>query len=263
MGQSLSSSEDVRFRTLGYASESSVYASGSSEPHSRLLGPGMPGYEPRPAPLRRVSPPESPIAGPSRQPYETQYSDPYQPSRHSDSPPRRFPGTTRPTSSPSFSNLIDRESRTLPPLVFPPRSSLVPPAQRSAPAAMPPLIFHRSPSPEQPFAYGASQLSSSSSSTGLPPPFTLQPPPQWDNSHFTTLPSSAHSSSSWSRPSSQSAHEGSASPSPQRITHTIYEEIERDDNAPSSGRFDPIRTSSSYPAAGPTSRTDREQRPLS
>lgn len=228
----------------GYPSDTSFYSTGSMESPSRLLGPGMPGPETRGPAIpfsRRVSPPQSPVAGPSRPIYGAP---------HSNSPPRR----SRPTTS-TVSDVIDRDSRTLPPLVFTPQPSMgmIPPAQRSAPTSIAPFMY-------------PSHRATESSSAGIPPPFTLQPPPQWDNSHFTTVPSSAHSSS-WSRPDSQSAHEGSVSPtSPPRFTHATHEELERDDTLESSrrGRYDPVRASLRQPhsSSGPSSsRTDRDQRP--
>lgn len=234
--------EDPRYPTPSSAhpTDSSRYSSGSVESTSRLLGPGMPGSDTRARSYtRRYSPPESPVAGPSSRQIYDLYS-----LRRSHSPPRHL-RQSRPTSSHTIGDIIDRDSRTLPPLIFPPHppplarpsTGSVPPGQRSAPPSMAPFIYPRSPSP--PFAHRIPE----SSGSMIPPPFTLQPAPQWDQSQFTTIPSSAHSSWS-SRPGSRSAHEGSPSPtSPRSHPPTIHEEIELESSQAAAGRYDPVRAS--------------------
>ncbi|KAJ7585252.1 hypothetical protein C8J56DRAFT_144842 [Mycena floridula] len=167
----------------------------------RLLGPGMPGQ----VPMSSFPPPH--ILGSSGSSL---------PERRSASPPRLL--WSRTTSSRA---LIERDpSRTLPPLVFPPnRGHSIPP--RSAPASMPPFRF---PSPSR-----------RSESTTLSPPFTLQPQPQWDNSHFTSSSLTSAASSPWA---------GSTSG---LLPETIHEEPATQpepepDILPSrSGRYDPVR----------------------
>lgn len=197
------------------------YPSYAGEPGlpSGLLGPGVPGGASRPPSGRSesLSPVLSPVSTTSHPVRTRDFL------RHPPSPPRMYaPEHPRPASSGPASSLTFRDiSRTLPPLIFPQPSrqvgSATIPSIRSAPANIPPPFpFQQSRSPELAFS---PQLTSteprSSSLSALPPPFTLEPQPQWNDPVFTSVPRTA--SSTWSHPGSDRG--GSSSPTVSRIPH--------------------------------------------
>ncbi|KAF5376454.1 hypothetical protein D9615_008608 [Tricholomella constricta] len=248
----------------GYHSSESY--SGSLESPPQLLGPGMPGselqpdlpYRGRPVISSRPSTALDSCAASS-----SGYTDPRRRFMRSPSPPRLFPlpSSSRPTTT---SRLHDRDfSRTLPPLIFNPtpgRSSfsapgphgMHPSASRSA--FSPPYYIKRSTSPEATFAHHPPEAASALS-LALPPPYTLQPRPQWDNSTFTASLRSSDSPS-WTRHGSRSAS-GSITPPRQPPTDpsapvpeasTIEREAGFVENVrpQRSGRYDPVRATFIY-----------------
>ncbi|KAK7030852.1 hypothetical protein VNI00_013960 [Paramarasmius palmivorus] len=197
-----------------------------SVPPSRLLGPGVPGYSSQVE--GRVSPEMSPVAGPSHA------SRPLQSYRRSLSPPRHYP--LQVPNPPAYAGRSRDPSRTLPPLTFPfPARHPISSSIRSAPATLPPpLPFqHRSLSPEV--------LAHAGSSTAIPPPFTLQPQPQWDDPVFTSVPRTG--TSTWSQSSTLRGE--SISPSTSRIGPIQEEPPSVSDSPPATrgGRYDPVRGS--------------------
>ncbi|KAJ7641777.1 hypothetical protein FB45DRAFT_900990 [Roridomyces roridus] len=198
----------------------------AADPPPQLLGPGMPG---------RASQRGRPIL-------HLASSDRY--SRDLPAPPF----TSRSLPGPRTLDTENREgvfpfhesdpSRTLPPLIFnQPRrhdvhsSSMI---ARSAPTT--PSHALTSPSPSPTFAHHPPEHHSySTTALGLPPPFTLQPKPQWDSS------SSNRPSSSWSH-----STRGSSSPP----TSFIKDSSPEDEDTPrlgpvqpsrAAGRYDPVR----------------------
>lgn len=186
---------------------------GSAETPARLLGPGVPGapiFAPqsyrqvRPPPL---SPPVTNTRYQSGAPTTTlprvMSPEPYR------SPPMyTLPGVRPATSQPSSWRERD-PSRILPPLESTrPSSSYgslrIPSTVGSVyPLSRPP----RSLSPEARFAHLPPEPTPRPMIT-LPPPFTLQPSPQWDEASYVPRPSS----SAWSRPGSRSTRGRSTSP---------------------------------------------------
>ncbi|KAF9259451.1 homeobox-domain-containing protein [Marasmius fiardii PR-910] len=225
--------EELRF------DPSSAPQQSMSLPPLRLSGPGIPGQNPSSESFARgASPDLSPIAGPSRPTSQALYG-------RSPSPTRSYP---IPMHASSQSSTRPRDpSRTLPPLVFPsPTHPTLPSSIRSAPPTLPPPFpfHHRSLSPE---THTHAHHSAPGTSSILPPPFTLQPQPQWDNSTFTASGISVWGTSSYA----QTAHrEESASPSLYRIAERVPEVPPETDYPPSDspsntrgGRYDPIRGS--------------------
>ncbi|KAJ6523302.1 hypothetical protein B0H19DRAFT_1085716 [Mycena capillaripes] len=233
---------------------------GSVEAPPQLLGPGMPGRSPqRGRPVLHLASSDAPV----------EYS------RNLPAPPfssRSLPGPRTLESDNEGTLPFHRThghdpSRILPPLNFnqpsqrqdlPSSSSFM--LARSAPTT-PSHASLTSPSPSPTFAHNIPEHQPYSiSALGLPPPFTLQPQPQWDSS-------SSHRphSSSWSRSGSRSTRDSSSPPS------SLLKEPSPDDdgNTPrlgpaqpsrSSGRYDPVRavfvsTNSPPPgsSAGPSS----------
>ncbi|PPQ84958.1 hypothetical protein CVT25_004470 [Psilocybe cyanescens] len=197
---------------------------GSDELSVRLLGPGMPGapvYVPQS--YRHVRPPSGP-----GQPIDARYQEGYSfPRAMSPQPygsPRMYPlpGARPATSQPSSWRERD-PSRTLPPLESTrPASSNYGPPRMHAPGAHaypPPLsrpsfIPPRSISPEPRFAHHPPEPAPRQA-RNLPPPFTLQPSPQWDEASYVPRPSS----SAWSRPEPRSTRGRSTSPVAIRREH--------------------------------------------
>ncbi|KAF9074097.1 hypothetical protein BDP27DRAFT_1317304 [Rhodocollybia butyracea] len=234
----------------------SAYTSPPGLP-SGLLGPGVPGH--RGTPRRpQETPPVSPSVGfaPShRMRREFLRRSPSPPGMYNIEHPR--PG---PTHTPASTATYRDASRTLPPLVFPLQThrgtSAVLPSLRSAPANMPPPP----PSPFQPrsprFAYSpppSTAESAGGSSTAIPPPFTLEPQPQWDDPIFTSIPRTG--SSSWSHHSSERG--GSLSPRHLELS-PLRSSIDRghDQQTPREGRYDPVRASASAVPYYPPPRLD-------
>ncbi|KDR66931.1 hypothetical protein GALMADRAFT_80309 [Galerina marginata CBS 339.88] len=229
----------------------------------RLLGPGMPGAPVYPAQsYRQVRPP--PISAPPTDlRFQSGFGFQRLPSPQPYSSPRMYPlpGVRPATSQPS--NWRERDpSRTLPPLVATRPSSSTYGTQRMHSSGVPPYALSRaaprSISPEPRFAHQPPEPTP----RNLPPPFTLQPPPQWDEASYTPLP--RPSSSAWSRPGSRSTRGRSTSPVALRREHMggvpetsdAYYLAEHSHRLPSSsprsmpptsappsrsGRYDPVR----------------------
>ena len=178
----------------------------------RLLGPGMPGpsvYAPHPY---------QPIAGPSTSaiPIESRFPGSHPP-RRSESPQYyrsrspRAPSHTSvryPTSQPSHWHRRERDPlRTLPPLV--PSSSYSTRRTHAPSSSLPSRLTHGffpyPTSPEPRFRHVSPEISSRPS-INLPPPFAMQPSPQWNpTAHPTPFRSDQrHISSLWSRRDSRS-----------------------------------------------------------
>ncbi|KAL0576190.1 hypothetical protein V5O48_005788 [Marasmius crinis-equi] len=233
MGSTLTHEPEGRYDP-GFLSQSAM-----TLPPARLSGPAMPGYGSPSDPLARNMPLDiPPIAGPSHTIPQPRYGI------RSPSPTRVDPSQVA-SSSRSLSRHQRDPSRILPPLVFPsPTHTTMQSSIRSAPATLPPPLpfHHRSLSPE----VLARQSTESRMSTTFPPPFTLQPQPQWDNSVFTTVPPGG--ASGWRGP--QVSREESTSPttfrSTERIERVPEEPEESINESPSSmrgGRYDPVRGS--------------------
>ncbi|KAG5636172.1 hypothetical protein H0H81_008922 [Sphagnurus paluster] len=250
---------------------------GSLGSPGRLLGPGMPGSELQPEMPYRGRPPMGlrPSTTLNCSAPSPRYAQSGRNFARSPSPPRSYPvpllHTSRPTTT---SRLHDRDfsSRTLPPLVFNPmpnRSSFSAPgphgmhrpASRSSFA--PSYFDARSLSPEATFAHHPPDPSLT-----LPPPYTLQPRPNWDI-NFPALRSSR--SPSWTRHGSQPTR-GNITPSgyPPHDHSSRMEEVSRNEGdipteivAPQrSGRYDPVRQIFIYstPSPLPPSPEASEQR---
>ncbi|KAK7037887.1 homeobox protein OTX1 [Favolaschia claudopus] len=246
---------------------------GSVEAPPQLLGPGMPGQGPqRGRPMLQ-------LASSASADYSRELPPPPFSSRSLPGLRTLDPETSEmlPSSSPFYripGNVPD-PSRTLPPLTFnqpsgrqnlPSSSHLM--LARSAPTTPSHASFLTSPSPSPTFAHNLPPPEHhqpySTSALGLPPPFTLQPQPQWDSSSSHRPPSST----SWSRSGtsgSLSSTRGSSSSSP---PSSYLREPSPEDNgdtprmgpAVPSRRYDPVRaafvpTSDSPPTTsrGPSS----------
>ncbi|KIK04508.1 hypothetical protein K443DRAFT_130851 [Laccaria amethystina LaAM-08-1] len=208
--------EETRPDRARYGSQSHQVPEGHLGPLDtppRLLGPGVPGSVPsygrriyhrvRPQP----SIPESPsdLGHPRGYMYPTHATPRLFPSppMHMHRPPSIRPATSQPRG------WRDRDfSRTLPPLTSsrPATSAfgarprrVISPSPRLNPL-MPPFNPPRSLSPEIRFAHHPPDLPRRSS-MDLPPPFTLQPRPQWDDPAYSPVP--GPSSSGWSRAGSR------------------------------------------------------------
>ena len=196
---------------MSYTAQSTVpeVQPSQSDTPARLLGPGMPGpavYAPRPY---------QPIAGPSTSaiPIESRYPGSHPP-RRSESPQYyrsrspRAPSHTSvryPTSQPSHRRERD-PLRTLPPLV--PSSSYSTRRTHAPSSSLPSRLTHGLPypiSPESRFRHVSPEISSRPS-INLPPPFAMQPLPQWNPTpHSTPFRSDRrHISPLWSRRDSRS-----------------------------------------------------------
>ena len=176
---------------------------------ARLLGPGMPGpaayashtYQPIPAvPSISARPMEPRFPGSS---YTRQRSESPHYYRSPRAPPvrsPRYPSTSQPSSWHQRDPL-----RTLPPLV--PSSSYSTRRAHSPSPYMSSRLAHGPPhstSPESRFAHIPPEIPSRSS-ISLPPPFAMQPSPQW-NQTFQSVPRHVISSP-WSRRDSRSTIE--------------------------------------------------------
>ncbi|KAJ7722641.1 hypothetical protein DFH07DRAFT_286285 [Mycena maculata] len=212
---------------------------GSAEAPPQLLGPGMPGRSQRGRPALHLESNELPPLYSRDLP-----APPY--SSRSLPGPRTLDSENAEGTFPFRRTHEDDPSRTLPPLVFHQSSRRLGTHSssmlaRSAPTTPSHASFRMSPSPSPTFAHNPPEHQSySSSALGLPPPFTLQPQPQWDSS-------SSHrpQSSSWSRSGSHSTR-GSSSPPTSFLNESSPED---DGNTPRlgpaqpsrSGRYDPVR----------------------
>ncbi|KAF9039226.1 hypothetical protein BJ165DRAFT_1531318 [Panaeolus papilionaceus] len=245
---------------------------GLNEPPARLLGPGVPGavgYAPQHS-YRQIPPISAP---PTEGRFSMGSSFPRASSPVYASPRAHSMSLTRPaTSQPAHWRERD-PSRTLPPLTMTRPSSAAHGSRRlpsssgpSHPYMLSRPMFHppRSTSPEPRFAHLPPDPVNRPP-LNLPPPFTLQPPPQWDESSFSTLP--RPSSGVWSSHSGARSTRGrSISPVANRREHAgsstgseVYYHTERTAgvrssspsprsissiNTPSSrsGRYDPVRS---------------------
>ncbi|KAK2462173.1 hypothetical protein APHAL10511_005805 [Amanita phalloides] len=205
--QLASSSSQSLQPTGDYVSTPESYSTLSDTP-SQLLGPGVPGLHMRPrgAPLGGSSSSTS-ISLPQMDQLDVNY--PATRSVHRNSPPNS-PNSVHllppPLSVPSH---LQDAYPTLPPLMgLQTRASASPPGGpvqslpghlsliETQPGTMDrPFIHYRPASPRA----VATPASSSATPGSIPPPFTLQPRPQWDRRSFT--PSLARSNL-WSSPSS-------------------------------------------------------------
>ncbi|KAJ3974885.1 hypothetical protein EV361DRAFT_584949 [Lentinula raphanica] len=202
-----------------------------------LLGPGVPGHDVS-RQSQESSSPAMATAGPSSSHYMRRDLIPRSPS------PRRTYTLeqVRPsTSHASSSTLRYRDpSRTLPPLTFPlpsPQGSSTGTSSiRSAPAHMPPLPFHHARSP--PFAFSPPLPTSSVEvPSAIPPPFTLEPQPQWNDPIYTSMPPRTGSTSR-SRHISERTSISPNRPRPIEPLRTLPEQ------PPRGGRYDPVRSTS-------------------
>lgn len=256
---------------------------GPAEPPARLLGPGMPGA-PTSYPsqgYRQVHPP--PASAPATEPRFSmgpEFTRIRSPLGHRSPRMHNLPAVRPATSQPPGWRERD-PSRTLPPLVATRQTSSSYGSRRiySSGAhpystARPTYAPRRSLSPEPVFAHHPPELVSRSH-MNIPPPFTLQPHPQWDESSYLPRPSS----SSWSRPGSRSTRGRSTSPitlrreqlvmgseSPASYAAERGPSLHRDESSPRSippastppsrsGRYDPIRAlivPYSTPSVSPT-----------
>ncbi|KAJ7328790.1 hypothetical protein DFH08DRAFT_883217 [Mycena albidolilacea] len=242
---------------------------GSVDAPPQLLGPGMPGRAPqRGRPVLHLASSE----------YSRELPHPPFSSRSLPGP-RTLDSENLEGTSP-FHHIHADPSRTLPPLIFnqssssslrqdlPSSSHLM--IARSAPTTPShPSTFLASPSPSPTFAHNIPEHHPqrqpqrySTSALGLPPPFTLQPRPQWD----VRSPSGP-----WSRSASGHSTRDSASPPASAASSSFLKEPSPADNdngdtprmgpaqppSRSSGRYDPVRAvfvPTSDPApAGPSS----------
>ncbi|KAE9404212.1 homeobox-domain-containing protein [Gymnopus androsaceus JB14] len=200
---------------------------------SGLLGPGVPGHGTSRRMPESLSP-VSPVGASSSRVTRRDFV------RRSPSPLRIYnPEHPRPATSDSSAPIIPYRdaSRTLPPLVFPPRqgSSAGLLSIRSAPANMPPPSpFQRTRSPQFSFSPPSAEPGSRSA---LPPPFTLEPQPQWNDPIFTSVPRTG--SSTWSHHSSERS--GSISPTVSRAINPLRGSLENEQTS-REGRYDPVRS---------------------
>ena len=194
---------------MSYTAQSSVpeVQPSQSDTSARLLGPGMPG------PAVYAPHPYQPIAGPSTStvPIESRFPGSHPPQR-SESPQYyrsrspRAPSHTSvryPTSQPSHWHRRERDPlRTLPPLV--PSTSYSTRRTHAPSSSLPSRLTHGLPypiSPESRFRHVSPEISSRPS-INLPPPFAMQPSPQWNPTpHPTPFRSDPRQqvSSLWSR----------------------------------------------------------------
>ena len=184
---------------------------------ARLLGPGMPGaplYPPQHGYRHALPPLPSAPVGEHRFPVGHAFQRELSPEPYHSPRMYPLPGIRPATSQPSSWRERD-PSRTLPPLVSTRPSSSTYGSRISHSMGghpyMPPRPFAppRSISPEVRFAHHPPEPTPRVQ-INLPPPFTLQPAPQWDESSYTVFP--RPTSSAWSRPRSRSTRGRSSSP---------------------------------------------------
>ena len=206
---------------MPYTAQSTVPEVQPSHPDTpaRLLGPGVPGpavYNPHPY--------HHPIAGPSTSaiPMDSRFPSSHPP-RRSESPryyhprspqPPPHPSVRYPTSQSSHWQRRERDPlRTLPPLV--PSSSYSTRRTHAPSSSLPSRLTYNPPypiSPESRFARHVSPEVSSRPGITLPPPFAMQPSPQWNPApHHPTpfRPEQRPTSSLWSRRDTRSTIERS------------------------------------------------------
>ncbi|KAF4622120.1 hypothetical protein D9613_009464 [Agrocybe pediades] len=197
---------------------------GSMEMPARLLGPGMPGAPAYPPQTYRQlrSPSVSAPPTESRFPMPHSYQRALSPPPYTSPRMYPMPGARPATSQPRSWRERD-PSRTLPPLVSTRPATLTFGGRRNYTPGEPPyplprtsFTSPRSISPEPRFAHLPPDPILRSS-VNLPPPFTLQPSPQWDESSYTPFP--RPSTSPWTRPTSHSSRGRSTSPVMLRREH--------------------------------------------
>ncbi|KAJ7187167.1 hypothetical protein C8R46DRAFT_1274368 [Mycena filopes] len=231
---------------------------GSGEAPPQLLGPGMPGRSPqRGRPVLHLASAGAPVE------YTQEHPAPPFSSRSLPGPRTLDSENTEGTFPFHRTHHGGDPSRTLPPLIFN-QSSRRPDlhsssssfmlAARSAPTtpshasssfltgSPSPTFAHNIPEPP----HQSQSYSTTVTALGLPPPFTLQPQPQWDSSA-----AQRPHSSSWSRGGSDS-HSTRDSSSSRSSPPTSFLNEPDDDDTPrlepahaqpsrSSGRYDPVR----------------------
>lgn len=216
--QGPSTSRNLEFHHMDYprgfpSRDPPMTASSEGEP-SRLLGPGIPGYQHSRHRSSLSYGRTPPMSAPPTGAYSSGSSMRYgSPSRSSTSPVMTSSAMLRPVTSQANVRREWDPSRTLPPLI-PSRPStathplyhhdLRPTMLRSdSPfTPMPPIRSRRTPSPERRFAHHPPDTGIGHSSGLLPPPFTLQPAPQWDPSAYGAA--ARPDSGDWSRLASRS-----------------------------------------------------------
>lgn len=210
-------------RSFPSSREPPMTAQSEGEP-PRLLGPGIPGYQHSrhrsSLSYGRTPPMSAPPTGAfSSSSSMHRYGSP---SRSSPSPVMSSSALTRPLTAQSSIRREWDPSRTLPPLVPSRPSSSAHPLYHSDPRppslrhgspfpVMPPILPRRTPSPERRFAHNLPDTGAGPSSLVLPPPYTLQPSPQWDPSAYGAA--ARPDSRGWSRPSSRSTNPRTLVPS--------------------------------------------------
>lgn len=261
-----------------HPTEASRRCSQSVEPQGRLLGPGVPGADLHGSSYHGQARGQAAQSQDVDTPGGSTYSVGSQTQMYSPRISLRLPipGRAAPTTSAYDQNF----NRTLPPLAF--DSTHLPPRGANmsrGPQPQSPLITLPPPEPSHP------RLRSSASPRAravLPPPFTLQPEPHWDEPSFSA--SLRPAVFTRSRTGSQTARESSASP----VTYVIESSAVVGDDPTSvseptlgpeqstpatralagpsirSGRYDPVRatfvpysTPSSSSTPGPDSQRDR------
>ncbi|KAF8622037.1 hypothetical protein AX15_007322 [Amanita polypyramis BW_CC] len=265
------SSQTLRCTSTSVSTPES-YSSLSDTP-SQLLGPGVPGLElhPRVGALLRTS--SSSVSLPQIGHFDANYSAAgashmvhYNPPPAS---PTRAPALPRPLSFPShFSDAY----RTLPPLapgsqtragIFQSGAPAQPPAgQQQYPigaVAQPITIdhpfIHYTPVPPRATVTPVMSASGSAGPSSIPPPFTLQPSPQWDNRSFAPLLARR---SMWSPPSSSG---GSASPTPSISVPSTLPPLSSSVSTPSMSRAADEDRDSIREGAHRGAQSDRSQAP--
>lgn len=260
----------------------------------RLLGPGIPGHQHMRHRSSLSYGQTPPLSAPPTGSWAAdlpmhRYGSP---SRSSPSPVMSSTVLHRPLTAQSSIRREWDPSRTLPPLVAnrpstsahplyhpEPRSTHL---RRSSPfPVMPPILPRRTPSPERRFAHNLPDAGLGLSPIVLPPPYTLQPSPQWDPSAYGAA--ARPDSRSWSRPASRSTnpHTVAASEGSRRAdyrgpyferhqvlgntppSHSPHvgrglpsEEIGSAPPLPRPGRYDPVREMFvPLPSAPPTATT--------
>ncbi|KAF8829720.1 hypothetical protein HHX47_DHR2000242 [Lentinula edodes] len=231
-------------RAIGLSARKVQHPAYASPIPSGLLGPGVPGHSGSRQPQESLSP-VSAIAGPSTSHYMR---------LNSPSPPRSYnlEQANLAASQASTSTRRYRDpSRTLPPLIFPPpylrntdagiHSTRLPPANNPMP---PPL--HHTRSPQFAFSPPPAPTNLERVHTAIPPPFALEPQPQWNDPIYTSMPRLGPTS----RSHRGSEREPSISPTRTRTIEPLRAPSEH--NPSRDGRYDPVR-STVVPYNPPTS----------
>ncbi|KAG6372433.1 hypothetical protein JVT61DRAFT_7530 [Boletus reticuloceps] len=242
--------------TGGHASEvshsgpGSARSAGSLDSSRPLSGPGMPGWSSSPHQRRHSSPEE-------RDPPRRVPMSPGTPLGNSQSPfPPRSPdgistrdsrGCTRglaphPAAQATHIETSPHFSRVLPPINFgalEPRSSAEPSVSASSPfpPQLPSRTFVNTAQRHDASARSANELGSSPVSLSIPPPFALQPQPQWDPQTF--VPFTRPEFASWSHPSGSARSSFSAVGAHDRVLSPRGRHFYTSSEPRRSGQLDP------------------------